>query len=625
MKHAYSVIKNLLNNVTPYAEGISYLLLYFFSAYPCFKHIKGNFFYSFEILNNIFCFILIACLTLLLLFLYRHYQQHSRHGFCIILPLACLCTLAAQPTLLHIWTDSMISIFYITGFLAITYSICRQWSFIIWFFWLLLPLAETVASVRYQLTVDAHLISEMIGASPQDVKQFITLPNCVLICTWLIGTLLLGIALNQIIRRYTEKQLFIPGLIIIVFALGISTATKRPLWSHALHRAPESSILQFYQAAKLATERNSHIIKLAEDLPSPSCPKPCIPEGKQSTACICLLHIGESVRSDHLSLFGYSKQTTPNLDKRKNLIAYQDCVSVAPSTVPSTFAILTNAKTDVRQESIDSSLNATCGGIMDIFHSLGFGCYAFLSKEDVNETWGMLYEKLIHRVFAGSADKICAIPKPDDSHSQIQQISDILNSAQEKNIFCLINNNGSHLPFIDFNWDKPPFPPASYKAYSAHPDRDDETAAIVQNTYDCTIHYLDAYIEQLIEQLKGKPFVYIYISDHGEFLGDQGIWVRTGNEAAFFSSAVCQVPLLIISSPEFEQQNPHFKEALEHLRKHCDMSIGQEHIFHTLLGIFGIQTPYYDEELDLTSDKVKPYTGPHPSRNGKSADGKKWY
>lgn len=55
------------------------------------------------------------------------------------------------------------------------------------------------------------------------------------------------------------------------------------------------------------------------------------------------------------------------------------------------------------------------------------------------------------------------------------------------------------------------------------------------------------------------------------------------------------------------------------------MSIGQEHIFHTLLGIFGIQTPYYDEELDLSSDKAKPYTGPHPSRNGESSDGKKWY
>lgn len=237
----------------------------------------------------------------------------------------------------------------------------------------------------------------------------------------------------------------------------------------------------------------------------------------------------------------------------------------------------------------------------------------------------MLYEKLLHRVFASSADKIFSIPNASDSHSQIPQIIDSINSEKAKNIFCLVNNIGSHLPFRDFNKKEPPFTPASDKAYNEHPGDNDETAKIVQNTYDCTIHYLDIYIEQLVKHLQGKPFIYIYISDHGDYLGDRGIWVRNGDKEAFFSTPVCQVPLLIITSKEFEQQSPHFKEALAHLRQHSDMSIGQEHIFHSLLGIFGIQTPYYDEELDLTSDKVKPYTGPHPSRCGKAADGKKWY
>lgn len=626
MKHIYSALKKILNFCTSNAERITYIIFYFFAAYPCFMYIMNHYSDGSGAIYIVFSLLQIAALTLLLPLLYRYCQRHSQRGLCVILPLACLCTFAVSPSLLYVWSENgMISIFYIAGFLAFTYSLFRKWSFIFWFFWLLLPFAETLASMRYQLTVDAHLISEILGASPQDAAQFITLPNTALFLIWLLGTLLLCIALSKIIGAYTDKRLFLPGIAIIMLAWTTSTATHRLLWSSKSPRAPENSMLRLRKAIKLAQAANSRIINIAEEISSSANPAPSIPEDKQSSASICLLHIGESVRSDHLSLFGYGKQTTPNLEKMQNLIAYQDCISVAPSTVPSSFAILTNAKTDVRQEGLDPSLEASCGGIMDIFHSLGFECYAFMSREDQNETWGTLFEKLIHRVFASSADKIFSIPNVMDSHSQIQQVSEAIDSAQEKKLFCLINNCGSHLPFYDFNEDEPPFTPASRKAYDSHPDKNDETAEIVQNTYDCTIHYLDAYIEQLVKQLQGKPFIYIYLSDHGEFLGDHGIWIRNGNKEAFFSSSVCQVPFLIITSPEFEQQNPHYVQALQKLREHRDMSIGQEHIFHTLLGLFGIQSPYYEEELDLTSDKVQPYTGPHPSRGGKASDGKKWY
>lgn len=625
MKSLYSILKHFRNALARRAEALSYLILYFLSVYPCFKYIK-NHFSNPEACPNVVCgILLIAVLSFTLPFLYRYYHRQHQRGFIVIIPLACLCSLAASPSLLHTWTDWMISTFYITGFLAVTYAILKKWSFILWFLWLLLPLAETLASSRYQLSVDAHLIAEILGASPQDVAHFISPPNIALLFAWILGTCLLSIALSHIIRKYTEKRFFFPGIIIVLFAWAVATATHRPLWSISSPLAPENCILKVYQATKLANSLQSRIISIARKLPSAAAPTPGIPAGKKTESCICLLHIGESVRSDHLSLFGYTQCTTPNLDKRKNIIAYRDCVAVAPSTVASTFALLTNAKTDIRNASIDSSLDATCGSIMDIFHALDFACYAFMPNDNINETWGATYEKLLHLTFAARADRIDTLPDVWNSHTQIQQISEAIHSGDKRNKFCLINNYGSHLPFIDFDHDNPPFSPASSNAYNEHPDKNARAAKTVQNTYDCTIHRLDAYIEKLLGQLHGKPYIYIYVSDHGEFLGDQGIWVRNGNREAFYRTPVCQVPLLIIYSPEFEQQNPHMKKALENLRQHSDMSIGQEHVFHTLLGLFGIHTPYYEEELDLTSDKVRPYTGPHPSRNGKATDGKKWY
>ena len=43
------------------------------------------------------------------------------------------------------------------------------------------------------------------------------------------------------------------------------------------------------------------------------------------------------------------------------------------------------------------------------------------------------------------------------------------------------------------------------------------------------------------------------------------------------------------------------------------MQIGHEHYFHTLLGLVGLQTPYYNAELDLCSPSAKPYDGPAPT------------
>ena len=70
---------------------------------------------------------------------------------------------------------------------------------------------------------------------------------------------------------------------------------------------------------------------------------------------------------------------------------------------------------------------------------------------------------------------------------------------------------------------------------------------------------------------------------------------------------VCLLP-----SPEFAALHPEFAEALQRLRRHAAFTVGQEHIFHTLLGLVGLQTPHYREELDLCPPAARPYTGPCP-------------
>lgn len=599
------------------------LILILMGIYPCLKYIWGNMVE--EGANIATCSFLIIIYLVLLPILYRYSKNKNHPELLFLLPLAAICSICAVPSIIHRLTDWMLSTIYITGIFAATYAIFRRWCLIFWFLWLILPFGMNLAAQRYQIKIDAHLITEIIGASPQDADKFLSLSNITLFLGFILGTSGLLFLIIQSIKNVQRKHLLATGMTCILLVLATSAACERPLWDRYAPRVPEYTIMNILNAYEISRSLQSNLERTNKRLPSSATPAPFLPEENISKECICILHIGESVRSDHLSLFGYPKPTTPNLDRMNRLIGFRDCTSVAPSTVPSTFAILTNAKTDIREQGIDDSLGATCGGIMDIFHALHFSCYAFINQEDKNEAWGARYEKLLSTTFASSADKILSKPDYGDSHVQIAQLAEAIQKEANKHIFCFVNNTGSHLPFTEYDVQHPPFNPASHKAYDRKPDKNAKVAETVCNTYDCTIHYWDAYVYKLLNQLEGRPYIYIYISDHGEYLGDKGIWVRNGDKQAFFNTPVCQVPFLIITSPEFEQQNPHYKEALQTLKTHSDMSIGQGHIFHTILGIFGIQSPYYEEELDLTSDKVQPYSGPHPSRGGKASDGKKWY
>lgn len=609
---------------------IPYIILYVLASFPCLVFCVRKQLAWGMTADATWGYLFLLALSLFFLYLVLRKTDcnFSRTLFTSVI-LGVFCTVMTTPWLIRIGiTDLMLCSLYSCGIIALTHAIFRKWSPLIWFIWIFPPILINAVSLRYQIKVDAHLMSEIIGASPQDVMEFITYPNILLFLLLVMFIFAVSFCMRYYMRRYADKGALISGTTILALTCTLSMVAHKPLWAKNVTltpRLPESCLMELWQASELAQIRNSHIVQLAETLPSSATPAPTVEQANECHETICIIHVGESVRSDHLSVFGYEKKTTPFLENNPRLIAYKDCISVAPSTVPTTFTILTNACTDIRNEGIDDSLNASCSGIMDIFHALHYSCYACVNSESVNDTFGSLYEKLLHTTFAASADKIVTAPDPQDSHSQIGQIDGLVNSAQGHNVFLLVTNHGSHLPFNQYNKDNPPFSPTSPEAYNNGPQKSAVVAEMTTNAYDNTIHYLDDYINKLLNRLHGKPYIYIYISDHGEYLGDKNIWVRNGDLRSFFTTPVCQVPFLIITSEEFEQQNQHIHEALCKLREHSSMSIGQEHIFHTVLGLFGISSPYYDEELDLTSPKVKPYTGPHPTREGKVSDGKKWH
>jgi lipid A ethanolaminephosphotransferase len=91
------------------------------------------------------------------------------------------------------------------------------------------------------------------------------------------------------------------------------------------------------------------------------------------------------------------------------------------------------------------------------------------------------------------------------------------------------------------------------------------------------------------------PGAMFYVSDHGESLGENGIYLH-GLPYALAPAEQTSVPMLFWASDSFLAQ----KEIdLTALQSHRHISYSHDNIFHSMLGLFGVKTGAYHPGLDL--------------------------
>lgn len=120
------------------------------------------------------------------------------------------------------------------------------------------------------------------------------------------------------------------------------------------------------------------------------------------------------------------------------------------------------------------------------------------------------------------------------------------------------------------------------------------------NTYDNTILYVDYVVDKAIELLKSRQEKFttslIYLSDHGESLGEQGAYLH-GLPYAIAPEVQKHVPMLIWLSPDYQQRYAIDAGCLKQQAKTRKYS--QDNLFSTLLGITGVQTQVYTPSEDI--------------------------
>lgn len=304
---------------------------------------------------------------------------------------------------------------------------------------------------------------------------------------------------------------------------------------------------------------------------------------------VYVLVIGETARADNWSLFGYDRPTNPKLEKRQGLTAFGKTLSEINTThksVPMLMSYLT------ARDFGDSV--AYTRSVFSAFNDCGYQT-VFISNQRRNHSYIDDYGEE-----ARTARFLTDNSAPGYDINLVQPMTEIIENSASNKIFVILHCYGSHFEYRKRY-------PANMAQFT--PERNSEASRLnrkqLMNAYDNTILYTDMMLDSVISTLDRLdcPAAMMYVSDHGEDIFDDSRerFLHSSPTPTFHQ---LHVPLLVWMSSKLSEGNP---EMVANLAANSNKFVSSTRsVFHTLLDIAGISTPYYDTTASLTSKQYKP-------------------
>lgn len=288
--------------------------------------------------------------------------------------------------------------------------------------------------------------------------------------------------------------------------------------------------------------------------------------------------IGESLRADHLSLNGYGRSTTPRLEKESTLVSVPHMWTDACYTHLSVPQIMTRA------DSTDSERAFTEQSFITLFNKAGYRS-AWFSNQDAVDSYAYFMHEADTLVQCNAARSLYDYGKWLDS-DMLPQISDFLSGNSPRKL-AVVHSIGSHW------WYRSHYPDSltRYKPEINSRIVSELSPESMVNSYDNTILATDAFLADLAGMLRNSCAVMIFISDHGESLGEEGRFLHA-TEAEELHHTAC----LLWFSPAFAARYP---EKVAALKRNSQMPQRTDAIFHTALDAGDISTPALNPSMSL--------------------------
>jgi lipid A ethanolaminephosphotransferase len=172
-------------------------------------------------------------------------------------------------------------------------------------------------------------------------------------------------------------------------------------------------------------------------------------------------------------------------------------------------------------------------------------------------------------------------------------LQEIIDARPKGDILIVLHQMGNHGPAY---YKRYPAEFETFKPACRNNDLSQCSQQEIVNAYDNALRYTDHFLAQAISLLKrnDKKFetALFYVSDHGESLGESGIFLH-GMPKAIAPNAQLHVPAILWFGENFDEID---RAALAKKRS---LPFTHDNLFHTLLGFMEIETGIYRPEMDI--------------------------
>lgn len=314
-----------------------------------------------------------------------------------------------------------------------------------------------------------------------------------------------------------------------------------------------------------------------------------VPLAHAAKPTLVFLVVGESARAQDFGLDGYPRDTNPELSKLP-VYSFQHVTSCGTETavsVPCMFSPYPRSHY-TREKALHTS------DVLDILKRAGVDV---LWRDNNSGSKGMA-DRVAYKDMSRTKDPIDCAKGYDHCYDSVllHDLPAWIKQQQGKPLLLVVlHMYGSHGPAYYKRY------PAAFRRFKPICKTNEFANCSPQsivNSYDNTIVYTDHVLATMIGFLKqqtGYNTAMLYLSDHGESLGEDGIYLH-GMPRAIAPIEQIHIPFIWWMSKGYADQ---MRLSAGCLRQRLDKPLSQDYLFSSLLGMFAVKTHVYDRGLDF--------------------------
>ncbi len=299
-----------------------------------------------------------------------------------------------------------------------------------------------------------------------------------------------------------------------------------------------------------------------------------------------VLVIGETARAQNFALNGYARPTNPSLSAL-DVINFPDATACGTSTevsLPCMFSPFGRRHYDEEKILTHESL----------LHVLARAGFKVLWRDNQSGCKGVCDGLPAEQLDHAKVDSLCAEGQCLDE--VLLHGMDGVARDTKGNLFVVMHQLGSHGPAYFKRY------PAVFKRFTPACETEDLrhcTQAEIVNAYDNSLLYTDFVLGKVIDFLDKAQATHdtamLYVSDHGESLGENGLYLH-GVPYSIAPDVQRKVPFVMWLSPAFQRD---FQVNAGCMKQQAVRPASHDNLFHSLLGVLDVQTSVYEAGMDL--------------------------